>query len=850
MNAHREAFFKFPLDSFQEEACQAIDAGENVLVCAPTGAGKTAVAEWAMMVALSARKRCLYTTPLKALSNQKFFDLCQMFGEQYVGLSTGDVSVRGKADLVVMTTEVYRNMLYGNAPSGKEKSSVDRVASVILDEVHFMNDADRGTVWEESIIYTPKEVQIIGLSATIANAEEMRDWLEHTHGPTRLVTTDFRPVPLRHFYFRKNDLLDVFTKESIAAGRKVINPRMLRYKEERAPRRRDGQPAGMTLCEPRKLVERLEERDMLPAIYFVFSRKGCEKLLEESRGAVTLTSAERKALDKAVLARAATNPEILDHPDLDSLRRGMAVHHAGMLPLWKSLVESLFAQGLVKVVFATETLAAGINMPARTTVISALSKFTGDGLRPLTGSEMLQMSGRAGRRGMDSAGNVVIGAHPKEPVEMVINLARARPEALESHFLPSYGMVLNLLQRRPLAAVKELLDRSFGQFLHRRRQERMGLDAARLGEEFQPPCPDEPGDRKAYLKWTGRRRALRGMLRDYDRAISRCRDNSLQALQSEKREIEQELNEIATLRHASPCHGCSVFHECGELYEKLGESDKPSYWDEFQALVSVLTETAHLENEQPTEVGRMMAQLRAENIYAVGETMLGPVMDDIEQLEPPQFAAICCLMVSEPVRRDPRLEPPAISRKSRPILTKILHLCEDIDAQQLDHGVDRQVPTETLYCGVAEMWASNLSWEALVGISGLSGGDLFRILRRTYDLCRQIENWYGAPQELRELAAATNRALLRGPLEENISFFETPEGDPNDGNESSELTAELPTLRPLRGAPSERPEEGGGERKKLVRRRKPPAGFSGPSQPDKPSRSQSKPPRHGKVKKK
>ncbi len=841
MNAHRQAFFKFPLDSFQEEACRAIDAGENVLVCAPTGAGKTAIAEWAMMVALSARKRCLYTTPLKALSNQKFFDLCNLFGESYVGLSTGDVSVRGKAELVVMTTEVYRNMLYGNSPSGQEISSVARVASVILDEVHFMNDTERGTVWEESIIYTPREMQIVGLSATVANAEEMRDWLEDTHGPTRLISTDFRPVPLRHFYFRKGDLLDVFSKQRTPGGKPTVNPRLLRFKEERAPRRRDGQSAGETLCDPRRLIERLQQRDMLPVIYFVFSRKGCEKLLEETRGAVVLTAQERQALDQAVLARAASNPEILDHPDLDSLRRGMAVHHAGILPFWKSLVEGLFAQGLVKVVFATETLAAGINMPARTTVISALSKYTGDGLRPLTGSEMLQMSGRAGRRGMDLAGNVVIGAHPKEPVEMVISLARARPEALESHFLPSYGMVLNLLQRRPIEAVKELLDRSFGQFLHRRRQQRMGLDVARLGEEFQPPCPGERGDRKAFLKLTGRRRALRAMLRDYDRALGRSGDND--ALTEEKRQIEQELSEIGIVRQASPCHRCPVFEECGELYEKLGESDKPSYWDEFQALASVLTEAGHLLDNKPTEVGRLMAQLRAENVYAVGEALLGPVAARAGELDPTQFAAICCLLISEPVRRDPRLEPPPVSRKTRPILTEILLLCEDIEAQQLDHGVDRNVPQELLYCGVAEMWAGNLSWEALEGISGLAGGDLFRILRRTYDICRQVENWYGAPQALRDLAEVTGRRLLRGPLEENLSFFEGAEGDPNALHESGVSTADLPTLRPLWGneSPSS---EATGERKRLVRRRKPPGGLS--SAP----KSKSRPPRRGNSRKK
>lgn len=396
MNAHRQSFFKFPLDPFQEEACQAIDAGENVLVCAPTGAGKTAVAEWAMMAAVSAGKRCLYTTPLKALSNQKFFDLCQMFGERQVGLSTGDISIRGKADLVVMTTEVYRNMLYGTSPDLDDAPTVARVASVILDECHYMNDEERGTVWEESIIYTPREIQMVGLSATVANAREMKQWLDAIHGPTRLICTDFRPVPLRHFYFRKGDLMDIFAKKG--TDKRQVNPRLLRGKDERPPRRKGGVPFGRSLCNPRELLLKLERQDMLPVIYFVFSRKGCEQLLEETLGALTLTDSERSAIDAAVVARASGSPEILEHPHLDYLRRGVAVHHAGVLPLWKSLVEQLFTLGLVKAVFATETLAAGINMPARTTVISALSKFTGEGLRPLTGSEMLQMSGRAGRR--------------------------------------------------------------------------------------------------------------------------------------------------------------------------------------------------------------------------------------------------------------------------------------------------------------------------------------------------------------------------------------------------------------------------------------------------------------------
>lgn len=812
MNSERQAFFEFPLDTFQEEACQAIDGGENVLVCAPTGAGKTVVAEWAMKVALMRGKRCLYTTPLKALSNQKFFDLCQRFGEENVGLSTGDVSVRSQASLVVMTTEVYRNMLYAAGPDSHTSRALSQVGYVILDECHYMNDTERGTVWEESIIYSPQQIQVIGLSATVANAQEMRAWLEDIHGPTRLVSTDFRPVPLRQYYFRKEKLLTVFD----SGPKKKINPKLYRFKDERAPKGRGGRTKRDTLCDPKKLVSRLESQDMLPAIYFVFSRRGCETMMEQARGAVTLTAEEQAQIDLAIRTRAVANPEILEHPHLDSLRRGLSVHHAGILPVWKSLVEHLFSLGLLKVVFATETLAAGINMPARTTIISALSKFTGEGLRPLTGSEMLQMSGRAGRRGMDKVGNVVIGAHPKEPIEMVTALARARPEPLESHFLPTYGMVLNLLERRPVDAVKELLDRSFGQFQHRRRLAGSGLEDERLEEVFDPPCPGPRGDREAYLNFSGRRRALRGMLKDYDRSVSRASGKERKQILAARAQIEQELAEINVARKGSPCHGCVNYHECGKLYEELGVEDKPSYWEEFVALSNVLHESMYLVDHKPTESGRLLSQLRATNVYAVGESLLGPVLKVVDQLDEGQFAAVCCLLVGEPARRDPRSDPPAVSPKTRPLLTQILRLCEDIEDQQLDHGIERTVPQELAYCGVAQIWANGFSWDGLVELSGLSGGDLFRILRRTHDICRQVEHWDGAPLELRELARATNRQLMRGPLEENVSFFETAEGDPNVVPEGDVPEAELPTLAPLAKpkAVERRPESGKGSRKR------------------------------------
>ena len=414
---------------------------------------------------------------------------------------------------------------------------------------------------------------------------------------------------------------------------------------------------------------------------------------------------------------------------------------------------------------------------------------------------------------------------------MVADLARAKAEPLESHFLPSYGMVLNLLERRPVEVVKELLDRSFGQFLHRRRQAGLGLDDDRLGEEFEPPCPGPRGDRPAYLNLVGRRRTLRGQLKSYEKVISQAPKRDRKALLGVRAELEQELAEIKVARRMSPCHGCCNFHECGKLYEELGTSEKPSYWDEFVALSNVLHERGYLVDDRPSESGRLLAQLRATNVYAVGESLLGPVLENVHELRENGFAAVCCLLMGEPARRDPRFDPPAVSKEVRPLLTRIVHLCEDIEDQQLDHGLERAVPQELAYCGVAEIWASGFSWEALTELSGLSAGDLFRILRRTYDLSRQVEYWEGAPKPLRDLARATNSVLLRGPLEENVSFFESPEGDPQPPTESELSETALPVLKPLHKRPVERDESQDtasrgrkapravGRRKKLRRRR-------------------------------
>ncbi|MEO1395008.1 MAG: DEAD/DEAH box helicase [Cyanobacteria bacterium J06634_5] len=452
-----ETLFPFQLDDFQLDAIDALNQGESVIVCAPTGSGKTLIGEYAIHRALAMGKRVFYTTPLKALSNQKLRDFKRQFGDENVGLLTGDSSVNRDAPVVVMTTEIFRNMLYGTT-IGEVGTSLQGVQAVVLDECHYMNDRQRGTVWEESVIYCPPEVQLVGLSATVANGGQLTDWIGEVHGPTRLIYSDFRPVPLTFHFAVEKGIFPLLNP-----SKNAIHPRLKNHRKP--PRRQRGQKkkaAGATLP---GIVSKLQQKDMLPAIYFIFSRKGCDKSVQAVSHMNLVTAAESELLKRRIDDFLAKNPDAVRANQLEPLYRGIAAHHAGILPAWKNLVEQLFQAGLIKVVFATETLAAGINMPARTTVINSLSKRTDDGHRLLHASEFLQMSGRAGRRGMDEQGHVVTVESPFEGAKEASRLALSPPDPLVSQFTPSYGMVLNLLQIHTVEEAKELIERSFGQYL-------------------------------------------------------------------------------------------------------------------------------------------------------------------------------------------------------------------------------------------------------------------------------------------------------------------------------------------------------------------------------------------------
>lgn len=515
------SMFSFDLDRFQYSALQALASDRSVVLSAPTGAGKTVVGEMAILLALCRNMRVFYTTPLKALSNQKFYDFKKQFGENSVGLLTGDVSVNRNANILVMTTEIYRNMLYAEGTGAQDLMLVtDNLHAVIFDEFHYLNDEDRGTVWEESVINSPEHVLLVALSATMSNTKDVKDWFAAVQGPTELVESNIRPVPLKFAYCDYEGVTPLFAKEEDSSSQKKgkgfgskkklskkssgpemkLHPKLLRKiklnsdKQKRETRNQkhndneDDDGRGRMKSKYQEVVSKrrsrrsdmaevpsfpfvvrsLRRRDMLPCITFIFSRAGCDRAAHQAASEKeSLVNENEIALIREKLDQfQRENPGLVQPERIELALKGIASHHAGLLPLWKLCVEELFQDGLIKVVFATETLAAGINMPARTTVISALSKRTGeDTFRALTTSEALQMAGRAGRRGKDVVGHSLVLRSRNEGALDAFKTLTANVDSLQSKFTPTYGMVLNLLSARPLEDAKKLVDRSFGNFL-------------------------------------------------------------------------------------------------------------------------------------------------------------------------------------------------------------------------------------------------------------------------------------------------------------------------------------------------------------------------------------------------
>ncbi len=759
--------FDFELDDFQKEAVKCIDESKSVVVCAPTGAGKTCIAEHAIHKALEENTRLFYTTPLKALSNQKFYDFGRKYGEGNVGLLTGDTSINREAPIVVMTTEVFRNMLY-NTNFGKVKDNLKDVKYVVLDEVHYMNDEQRGTVWEESIIYCPPSVQIIALSATVANSKQLCDWINTVHSGTEHVYTDFRPVPLRYYYFdssKPTEILPLLTPEG-RLNKKIKPEKKMSFHSRQAKRQNT----------VKDVINVLHKKEMLPAIFFTFSRKKCDENMEKCSNLNLITNEEAKLIRDEINEFLKDHTYLENNKNLEYLYNGIASHHAGLLPAWKLLVERLFQKGLIKVVFATETLAAGINMPARTTVISAISKRTDSGHRMLTANEFLQMSGRAGRRGMDKIGYVVIMGTQFQSPDEVASLVKSSSNPLESRFSPSYSMVLNLLQNLELEQAKELILKSFGYFSSNDRlkpiiMQKLSCEQT-LAKLKNEKCPFGLTNEE-FIEFN----KLKEKYIVYRKLTRTLQKQAKQKGQKDAPEVLEYLNRTREMREKLEKYKCELckgykkhvrnleiinrFEKKLKDINKNVANQKDIYWNKFLAHKDILEKMGYLENGYPTDAGITCSMIRAENELYISEIILKGVL---EGLEPYELASVICALVTEDLRSDVYPNQP-ISKNTRKALNRIKEIRRKIAVLQRDYEITTEMYLNSYYCPLVEQWVQDTPWEDIAKQVDSSEGDIVRILKRVVDVLRQLTILPNISEEVKNNAKTAIQCILKEPVD-------------------------------------------------------------------------------------
>lgn len=766
--------FNFELDDFQKEAINYIEEGKSVVVCAPTGAGKTCIAEAAIQLAIQNNNRIFYTTPLKALSNQKYHDFSKKYGIENTGLLTGDTSINRDAKIVVMTTEVFRNMLYGTT-FGSVKDNLKDVKYVVLDEVHYMNDESRGTVWEESIIYCPTNIQIIALSATVQNSSQLTDWINTVHSETKHVFTDFRPVPLRFYYYdssKPHTILPLMTPTGALNSK--IKPES-RYKYFNAKTQTKNQMAD--------IVEVLHQKDMLPCIYFTFSRRKCDENALQCKKLELLTKEESIEIEKYIDEYLKDNMYLFNSPQLELIKKGVAPHHAGLLPGLKNLIERLFQKGLIKVVFATETLAAGINMPARTTIISSISKRTDDGHRLLTANEFLQMSGRAGRRGMDEIGYVVIVGTPFQTPDEVYNLATSSSNPLESKFEPCYSMVLNLLQRFSLDEAKELILKTFGYFSSSDRLLPLINELKRYEENISEMkkfrCHNNltSDDLVEFIKYKNLYIEYRTILKTLKKQNKNGKN------QKEIAQFAAKTKEILHKFQSFGCNDCKVYKkhrkdlELIQRFEKKARQlkkdidfQKDVYWQKFLAHKKVLEVMGHLKDDYPTEIGKITMGLRCENELYISEILKSGVLSGLGPIE---LASVVCAITSEEIRNKDGIITNPPSSNVRKVLSKIKDIKRKIFMVERDFNLQNEMNLHSHFSGLIEKWvSSNLiednnqtkTWNELFEDNEFSEGDVVRAFKRTIDLLRQFTIIENVDPEVAQTAKDAIKAINKEPV--------------------------------------------------------------------------------------
>lgn len=785
----------FPLDSFQLAACESLEAGRGVLVAAPTGAGKTVVADFAVYLGQqNLDDKTFYTTPMKALSNQKFQDLQAVYGVDEVGLLTGDTSINPGARILVMTTEVLRNMLYAGS------DLLVHLRFVVMDEVHFLADKFRGPVWEEVILHLPADVIMVSLSATVSNAEEFGEWLRAVRGDTDIIVSEDRPVPLFQHIYARAELYELFEP----GGEFQNPPRIHRdvqglgrgqyrfgkgngaghgrraYPRERVRSRFDQKGPRERRSEPMEVAEVLREHTMLPAIHFIFSRKGCDNAVRDIlfSGTVLTTDEERREIRRVIEERTAhlTGDDLASlgfHEWEDSLLAGVAAHHAGLIPVFKEVVEHLFRRKLVKLVYATETLALGINMPARSVVLDKLDKYNGESRVPITPGEYTQLTGRAGRRGIDVEGHSVILWRDGMNPHALGALASRRSYPLHSSFRPTYNMAVNLIERYGRVEAREILERSFAQFQADRAVVDMAVtvrtNQKSLGE-YAKAMECHLGDFREYAK-------LRREVSDLEGKASRGGSHA-----NAKRRADQ-IEKLRGQLRKHPCHPCpdrEKHARWGERFWKLqSQTDRLANQIKsktgaiaaiFDRVCRVLEARGYLTESGDaltlTDAGFSLQRIYGERDLLVAECLRAGLWDT---LDGPSLAAALSTAIYE-ARRDDEYNPNLRVPKGDfgRIVTEMERLWESISDAEEANDLDVTPP---LAFGLAlgiQRWAKGQRLEDVLRECGLAGGDFVRWAKQVVDSLDQIS--HVADTELARIARDAIPLIRRGIVADSATL--------------------------------------------------------------------------------
>ena len=804
----------FQLDRFQTEAISAVNAGHSVLVAAPTSSGKTVVAEHAIDVALEGGFRVFYTTPIKALSNQKFSELKKRVGAERVGLLTGDLTINPAASVLVMTTEVLRNMLYANS------ATMDGLAWVVLDEVHYLEDPYRGPVWEEVILGLPKTTQVIALSATVSNAKELGEWLSRVKEKTEVVVHEKRPVPLKLHYCaasRSNHKRRLEQIPLLIEGKS--NPAGKKFSHGGRKRRDAHYQKRFSSPHYIEVIESLRSQELLPTIHFIFSRAGCDAARDRvlKTGISLNNSNEQKAVDEIVFKRLKfKNPDDMKVLKVDEwtngLRRGIASHHAGLVPIFKEITEELFVKGLLKVVYATETLALGVNLPARSVVLDKMTKFTGENHEFLTSSQFTQITGRAGRRGLDKEGHGVILWSPFVEFREVAELALNKSFYLKSAFHPTYNMVANLMNTRSQLEAEELLKRSFGQFqLDNKRNSQQkklqdtGAQIALLEKDLvdlsggkfesctvsalQPgdvvlledgqihailTIADRSGNRRRIktINQVGRfsRFASEGILNDplrlskvdaLDHALLRNSETHREIIPFLKKLFTSEIKTIGQIRR-------KIFRLKKQIHDSEISTSKIDLVDQLAVTGRILELRGLSDGWRLTEAGQLLTRIYSECDLVIVEALKDELFAGLTAAE---LAAVVSVFVYSH-RGRPDDFTPLKNKKIWERVEAIEKIAKTITDLEWELGMDSKVILDSRYAEKIYLWASGQDLGAVLD-SATSGGEFVRNVRLVSDLLRQIRTM--GDTELQKVAAESIKTLERGVVVVTAAFEDVEE---------------------------------------------------------------------------